>query len=102
MGMQFVERFRQRSPEIAALLKDATFTRRRRSETEKALDLGGVRVRLIRLGRDTRWCRSSALVRRPRPPACDGGLFPAFDQVPHWRPSDQITLTRRDRHPLTR
>jgi glyoxylase-like metal-dependent hydrolase (beta-lactamase superfamily II) len=51
MGMQWVERFRQRSPEIADLLKEATFrTPAEIFEQEKVLDLGGVRVRLIRLG----------------------------------------------------
>jgi len=51
MGMPFVDRFRQRSPEIADLLKDVTF--RPPTEifgTEKVLDLGGVRVRLLRMG----------------------------------------------------
>jgi glyoxylase-like metal-dependent hydrolase (beta-lactamase superfamily II) len=51
MGMQWVERFRQRSPEIAELLKEVTF--RPPAEIfaqETMLDLGGVRVRLIRLG----------------------------------------------------
>jgi cyclase len=51
MGMQFVERFRQRSPEIADLLKEATFrTPAELFEQEKVLDLGGVRVRLLWLG----------------------------------------------------
>jgi glyoxylase-like metal-dependent hydrolase (beta-lactamase superfamily II) len=51
MGMQWVERFRQRSPEIADLLKEATFrTPAEIFEQEKVLDLGGVRVRLMRLG----------------------------------------------------
>ena len=51
MGMQWVERFRQRSPEIGDLLKEATFrTPAEIFEKEKVLDLGGVRVRLIRLG----------------------------------------------------
>ena len=51
MGMEFVERFRQRSPEIADLLKDAKFRPPAEIfETEKVLDLGGVRVRLLRLG----------------------------------------------------
>ena len=51
MGMQFVERFRQRSPEIADLLKEATFrTPAEIFEQEKVLDLGGVRVRLLWLG----------------------------------------------------
>ena len=51
MGMQWVERFRQRSPEIADLLKEATFRPPAEIfEKEKVLDLGGVRVRLIRLG----------------------------------------------------
>jgi glyoxylase-like metal-dependent hydrolase (beta-lactamase superfamily II) len=51
MGMAFVDRFRQRSPEIADLLKDATFRPPAEMfETEKVLDLGGVRVRLLRLG----------------------------------------------------
>ena len=51
MGMSFVERFRQRSPEIADLLKEVTFRPPAEIfETEKVLDLGGVRIRLIRLG----------------------------------------------------
>ena len=51
MGMQWVERFRQRSPEIADLLKEVTFrTPAEIFEKEKVLDLGGVRVRIIRLG----------------------------------------------------
>jgi glyoxylase-like metal-dependent hydrolase (beta-lactamase superfamily II) len=51
MGMPFVDRFRQRSPEIADLLKDVTFRPPAEIfETEKVLDLGGVRVRLLRLG----------------------------------------------------
>ena len=51
MGMLFVERFRQRSPEIADLLKEVTFRPPAEIfETEKVLDLGGVRVRLLRLG----------------------------------------------------
>jgi glyoxylase-like metal-dependent hydrolase (beta-lactamase superfamily II) len=51
MGMQWVERFRQRSPEIADLLKGAAFRPPAEIfEQEKALDLGGVHVRLIRLG----------------------------------------------------
>jgi glyoxylase-like metal-dependent hydrolase (beta-lactamase superfamily II) len=51
MGMQWVERFRQRSPEIADLLQGATFRPPAEIfEEEKVLDLGGVLVRLIRLG----------------------------------------------------
>jgi glyoxylase-like metal-dependent hydrolase (beta-lactamase superfamily II) len=51
MGMQWVERFRQRSPEIDDLLKGVTFRPPTEIfEKEKGLDLGGVRVRLIRLG----------------------------------------------------
>jgi glyoxylase-like metal-dependent hydrolase (beta-lactamase superfamily II) len=51
MGMQFVDRFRQRSPAIADLLQDVTFRPPAEIfETEKVLDLGGVRVRLLRLG----------------------------------------------------
>ena len=51
MGMQWVERFRQRSPEIDDLLKEATFRLPAEIfEQETMLDLGGVRVRLIRLG----------------------------------------------------
>jgi glyoxylase-like metal-dependent hydrolase (beta-lactamase superfamily II) len=51
MGMQWVERFRQRSPEIDDLLKEATFRLPAEIfEQETMLDLGGVRVHLIRLG----------------------------------------------------
>jgi glyoxylase-like metal-dependent hydrolase (beta-lactamase superfamily II) len=51
MRMQWVERFRQRSPEIDDLLKEATFRLPAEIfEQETMLDLGGVRVRLIRLG----------------------------------------------------
>jgi len=51
LGMKWVGTFASRSPEMAQILKGATF--RKPSETfekEKTLDLGGVRVRLIRLG----------------------------------------------------
>ena len=51
MGMKWVGSFAGRSPEMAEILKGATF--RQPSETfekEKTLDLGGVRVRLMRLG----------------------------------------------------
>jgi glyoxylase-like metal-dependent hydrolase (beta-lactamase superfamily II) len=51
MGMQWVERFRQRSPEIADLLKEVTFRPPAEIfDKDKVLDLGGVRVRLIWLG----------------------------------------------------
>jgi glyoxylase-like metal-dependent hydrolase (beta-lactamase superfamily II) len=51
MGMKWVALFAQRSPEIAELLKDATFrTPAETFDKEKVLDLGGVRVRIIRLG----------------------------------------------------
>ena len=51
MGLQWVERFRQRSPEIAALLQDITFRPPAvRFDKETILDLGGVRVRLLWLG----------------------------------------------------
>jgi glyoxylase-like metal-dependent hydrolase (beta-lactamase superfamily II) len=51
MGMQWVERFRQRSPEIADLLKEVTFRPPAEIfQKETVLDLGGVRVRLLRLG----------------------------------------------------
>jgi glyoxylase-like metal-dependent hydrolase (beta-lactamase superfamily II) len=51
MGLKWVGTFAGRSPEMAEILKGATF--RKPSEVfekEKTLDLGGVRVRLIRLG----------------------------------------------------
>jgi len=51
MGMKWVASFAQRSPEIADLLKEAAFrTAAETFEKEKVLDLGGVRVRVIRLG----------------------------------------------------
>ncbi len=51
MGMKWVATFASRSPEIAAILKDATFRKPAEIfEKEKVLDLGGVRVRIIRLG----------------------------------------------------
>jgi len=51
MGMKWVGTFAARSPEMAEILQGATF--RKPSEVfekEKTLDLGGVRVRLIRMG----------------------------------------------------
>jgi glyoxylase-like metal-dependent hydrolase (beta-lactamase superfamily II) len=51
MGMKWVDLFRKRSAEIDDLLKEATFrTPAEIFEKEKVLDLGGVRVRIIRLG----------------------------------------------------
>jgi len=51
MGMKWVSMFAQRSPEIADLLKDATFRKPAETfEKEKVVDLGGVRVRILRLG----------------------------------------------------
>ena len=51
MGMKWVGMFAQRSPEIADLLKDAAFRAPAEIfEKEKILDLGGVRVRIMRLG----------------------------------------------------
>jgi glyoxylase-like metal-dependent hydrolase (beta-lactamase superfamily II) len=51
MGMKWVGMFAQRSPEIADLLKDAAFRAPAEIfEKEKVLDLGGVRVRIMRLG----------------------------------------------------
>ena len=51
MGMKWVGTFASRSPEIAAILKDVTFRKPDEIfEKEKVLDLGGVRVRIIRLG----------------------------------------------------
>jgi glyoxylase-like metal-dependent hydrolase (beta-lactamase superfamily II) len=51
VGLKWVQEFR-RSPELAELLKDIKSFRTPAEtfETEKMLDLGGVRVRLIRLG----------------------------------------------------
>jgi glyoxylase-like metal-dependent hydrolase (beta-lactamase superfamily II) len=51
MGMKFVGIFAGRSPEIAEILKGASFRKPDEVfEKEKTIDLGGVRVRLIRLG----------------------------------------------------
>ena len=51
MGMKWVGVFRKRSAEIDDLLKEAAFRAPAETfEREKTLDLGGVRVRLIRLG----------------------------------------------------
>ena len=51
MGMKWVGMFASRSPEIAAILKEATFRKPDEIfEKEKVLDLGGVRVRIMRLG----------------------------------------------------
>jgi len=51
MGMKWVSTFAGRSPEMAEILKGATFRKADETfEKEKTLDLGGVRVRLIRLG----------------------------------------------------
>ena len=49
MGLTWVSNFAARSPEIAALLKDVTFRKPAQVfEREMVLDLGGVRVRIIR------------------------------------------------------
>ena len=51
MGLTWVNNFAARSPEIAALLKDVTFRKHAQVfDREMVLDLGGVRVRIIRLG----------------------------------------------------
>ena len=52
MGMKMVREFASRSPELGELLKDVTAFRAPAEtfEREKTLDLGGVRVKLIRLG----------------------------------------------------
>ena len=52
MGMQMVREFAGRSAELADILKEVTGFRAPSEtfEREKTLDLGGVRVRLIRLG----------------------------------------------------
>ncbi len=51
MGMTWVATFAGRSPEIAALLKEVTFRKPAEVfEREMMLDLGGVRVRIMRLG----------------------------------------------------
>ena len=51
LGMQWVKRFSKRSPEFHALLDGVSFRAPTEVfEREKTLDLGGVRVRLIRLG----------------------------------------------------
>jgi glyoxylase-like metal-dependent hydrolase (beta-lactamase superfamily II) len=52
MGMQWVQNFASRSPVIAETLKGITGFRKPAElfDTEKTLDLGGVSVRLIRLG----------------------------------------------------
>jgi glyoxylase-like metal-dependent hydrolase (beta-lactamase superfamily II) len=51
MGMKWVGTFAQRSKEMAEVLKGATFRKPDEVfEKEKTVDLGGVRVRLIRMG----------------------------------------------------
>jgi len=51
MGMKMVATFASRSPEIADLLKEVTFRPPAETfEKEKVVDLGGVRVRIIRMG----------------------------------------------------
>lgn len=51
MGMKWVGSFASRSPALAEILKDATFRKPIETfEKEKIVDLGGVRVRLLRLG----------------------------------------------------
>jgi glyoxylase-like metal-dependent hydrolase (beta-lactamase superfamily II) len=51
MGLTWVSNFAARSPEIAALLKDVRFRKPAQVfEREMVLDLGGVRVRIMRLG----------------------------------------------------
>ena len=52
MGLKVVAEFSRRSPELAELLKDVTSFRAPAEtfERDKTLDLGGVRVRLIRMG----------------------------------------------------
>jgi glyoxylase-like metal-dependent hydrolase (beta-lactamase superfamily II) len=51
MGLTWVENFAKRSPEIGALLKDVTFRKPAQVfDRETALDLGGVRVRIMWLG----------------------------------------------------
>lgn len=51
MGMKWVGVFAERSPEMAEILKGATFRKPDEVfEKEKTLDLGGVRVRMVRLG----------------------------------------------------
>jgi glyoxylase-like metal-dependent hydrolase (beta-lactamase superfamily II) len=51
LGMASVAAFAGRSPEIAALLKDVTFRKPAEVfEREMMVDLGGVRVRIVRLG----------------------------------------------------
>jgi glyoxylase-like metal-dependent hydrolase (beta-lactamase superfamily II) len=51
MGMKWVATFASRSPAMAEILKDASFRKADELfDSEKTMDLGGVRVRLIRLG----------------------------------------------------
>jgi glyoxylase-like metal-dependent hydrolase (beta-lactamase superfamily II) len=52
MGIQWVQNFASRSPAIAEVLQGITAFRTPAEvfQTEKTLDLGGVRVRLVRLG----------------------------------------------------
>jgi glyoxylase-like metal-dependent hydrolase (beta-lactamase superfamily II) len=51
MGMKWVATFAGRSPEMAEILKGVSFRKADETfEKEKILDLGGVQVRLIRLG----------------------------------------------------
>jgi glyoxylase-like metal-dependent hydrolase (beta-lactamase superfamily II) len=92
MGMQWVERFRPRSPEIDDLLKEATFRLPAEIfEQETMLDLGGVRVRLIRLRPGHRRGDTVAFVEGDRVlfsgDLAMKNLFPAF-ATPH---SDSCT-----------
>src|SRR5687768_10644344 len=51
MGMKWVATFASRSPAMAEILKDAKFRKADEIfEKEKTVDLGGVRVKLLRLG----------------------------------------------------
>jgi len=52
LGMQWVQNFASRSPAVAEALQGITGFRKPAEifETEKTIDLGGVRVRLLRLG----------------------------------------------------
>jgi glyoxylase-like metal-dependent hydrolase (beta-lactamase superfamily II) len=55
MGMKWVSSFASRSREMAEILRGATFRNPDQVfEKETTLDLGGVRVRVMRLGPDTR------------------------------------------------
>jgi glyoxylase-like metal-dependent hydrolase (beta-lactamase superfamily II) len=86
MGMKWVANFASRSPVIADVLKEVTATGFRTPteifEREKILDLGGVRVRIVRLGPGHTRGDTVAFVEGDRVlfsgDLAMAGLFPAF------------------------